>query len=98
MKPIHLLLGLAAGAAVGLLCAPRSGAKSRALLAKKSREGAKNARRFVDESAESLQQQSEQLKKNAADTIDRVKTATKEQIENALDAGKQAYRDAVSKA
>jgi gas vesicle protein len=98
MKPIHFLVGVAAGAAVGLLLAPKSGAKSRAFLAKKTREGADQARRSVDESAEYVQRQGERLKKNAADTMDRAKTAVKEQMENALAAGKQAYSEAVSKA
>lgn len=98
MKPIHLLLGLAAGVAVGLLCAPHSGAKSRAFLAKKARDGAGTVGRLVDESAESLLRQGEQLKKKAAETLDRVKTEATEQIENALDAGKQAYSDAANEA
>jgi gas vesicle protein len=80
MKPIHFFLGVAAGAAVGLLCAPKSGAKSRAFLAK-------STKRSVDQSAEYLQQQGERLK-----------SAAKEQIESAMTAGKQAYREVVSRA
>lgn len=37
MKPIHFLVGVAAGAALGLLCAPKTGAKTRAFLAKKTK-------------------------------------------------------------
>jgi|HubBroStandDraft_5_1064220.scaffolds.fasta_scaffold603401_2 gas vesicle protein len=97
MKTTNLLVGLAAGAAVGLLCAPQSGARNRAFLAKKTREGADHAGRSVSETAESMQRQGEQLKKNAAEGIDRLKTSAKEQIEIVLDAGKQAYNDAVCK-
>lgn len=84
MKPIHFWLGMAAGTAVGLLLAPKSGAKNRAYLATKAKEGTEYAKRSADAGVDYLQRQGDRLQKNASDAID-----------TALNAGKRAYNDAV---
>lgn len=94
MKPIHFLFGVAAGAAMGLLFAPKSGADSRAFLADKAQEGADYTKRSVSDGADYLQRQGETLKRN----VERVRTAATDTVGAALDAGKQAYNQAVSRA
>jgi gas vesicle protein len=96
MKPVHFLVSIAAGAAVGLLFAPKPGAKSRAYLANKAREGADYAKRSAGEAVEYVQRQGDTFMNNASGAVERVKTTAMQEIENALDAGKQAYKDAVS--
>lgn len=93
MKPIHFVLGVAAGAVAGLLLAPKSGAKNRAYVAKKAQQGADYAKRSADASAEYLQQQGDRLKRNAADFAERTSAGVAGAVENALDAAGRAYAD-----
>src|SRR4051794_9931336 len=84
----YFLLGLGVGVAVGIVFAPQSGEETRGLLRSKAQEGADVIKRRTDE-----------LKDNASDLVDRGKTAVsrqKEQLAAAVDAGKQAYREAIS--
>jgi gas vesicle protein len=81
-------LGLGLGIAVGVLFAPRSGEDTRALIRRKAGEG-----------AEYLKQQGETLRESAGEVVERGKTTLerqKEQLIAAVEAGKQAYRDAVA--
>ena len=87
-KLSYFCLGLGLGVAVGVLFAPKSGAETRDLLRSKAEEGADFVKRRTTE-----------LRDNAADAIDRSKETLKRHKENltaAVDAGKQAYRDAVN--
>lgn len=81
-------LGLGLGVAVGLLFAPSSGEETRNLIASKAGEG-----------KDYLKRQSSTIRDSANDVIERGRSALarqREQLNQAVEAGKQAYRDAVS--
>lgn len=83
----YFFLGLGLGVAVGLLFAPKSGAETRDLLLTKA-----------DESKDYLMRRGEQLRDSASDALEKGKTAVtkqREQLSSAIEAGKQAYRDAI---
>jgi gas vesicle protein len=80
-------LGLGLGVAVGLLFAPKSGAETRDLILTKA-----------DESKDYLRRRGEQLRDSASDVLEKGKSAVskqRDQFSSAIEAGKQAYRDAV---
>jgi len=82
------LLGLGVGVAIGMLFAPKSGQETRDLIKNKAGEG-----------SEFLKQRSADLKDTAAGWVDKGKEALgrqKDTLSEAMEAGKQAYRDAVS--
>ncbi len=84
----YFFLGLGLGVAVGLLFAPKTGADTRDLLKSKA-----------DEGKEYLKQRATDLRDNASDAIDKGRTVVSRQRDNlsaAVEAGKQAYRDAVT--
>ena len=83
----YFFLGLGLGVAVGLLFAPKSGQETRQLLASKAGEG-----------KDYLKRQSGSLKETANDAIERGRSALarqRDQLNQAVEAGKQAYREAV---
>ena len=82
------LLGLGVGVAVGMLFAPKSGEETRELLKKQA-----------GESGEFLKQRGAELKDTASGWVDKGKEALnrqKDTLNDAVEAGRQAYRDAVS--
>jgi gas vesicle protein len=84
----YFFLGLGLGVAVGLLFAPKTGADTRELLLSKA-----------DEGRDYLKRKSSELRDQAGEVIDKGKTAVTRQRDNlsaAMEAGKQAYREAVS--
>ncbi len=84
----YFAFGLGLGLAVGVLFAPKSGEETREFLRGKA-----------DEGKDYLRQRSEELRGQANDLVDRGRTAVNRQREHlsaAVEAGKQAYRDAVS--
>ncbi|HYZ84113.1 MAG TPA: YtxH domain-containing protein [Bryobacteraceae bacterium] len=84
----YFLLGLGIGVAVGFLFAPQSGEETRGLIRSKANEG-----------GDYLKRRGEELKGSAEDMVERGKSAwnrQREQINAAVDAGKQAYRETVS--
>jgi gas vesicle protein len=86
----YFFLGLGLGVAVGLLFAPSSGAETRDLIRAKA-----------DESKDYLRQRGLDLRDTANDALERGKTAVSRQRDHlsaAVEAGKQAYREAVSTA
>ena len=95
----YFLLGLGVGVAAGILWAPRSGDETRQLLMDKAGEGTDYLKARTDEGREYLKQRSEDIKDSASDLLDKSKTTVarhKENLNAAVEAGKQAYRDAVS--
>jgi len=83
----YFFLGLGLGVAAGLLFAPKSGAETRDLLLTKA-----------DEGKDYLKRRSSELRDQATDVIDKGRSAVTKQRDNltaAVEAGKQAYRDAV---
>ena len=86
-KVSYFFLGLGLGVAVGVLFAPKSGAETRDYLRSRAEDGTDYVKRRAND-----------LRDSAADAIDRSKETIRRQKENlsaAVDAGKQAYRDAV---
>ena len=84
----YFFLGLGLGVAVGLLFAPSSGAETRDLIRSKA-----------DDSKDYLRRRGTELRDSANDAIERGKTAVSRQRDHlaaAVDAGKQAYREAVT--
>jgi gas vesicle protein len=84
----YFFLGLGIGVAVGMIFAPQAGAETRSLLRTRAAEGGDYVRRRGD-----------QLREEASELIERGKSAVtrqKENLNSALDAGRQAYRDTVS--
>lgn len=87
-KLSYFFLGLGVGVAVGVLFAPKSGEETRNLLRDKAGEG-----------AEYVKRRSTDLRDQAAGVIDRSKQTILKQKDNlsaAVEAGKQAYREATS--
>ncbi|HEX4167087.1 MAG TPA: YtxH domain-containing protein [Bryobacteraceae bacterium] len=94
----YFLLGLGIGVAAGLLWAPRSGEETRALLADKAGEGADFIKSRAQDGTDYLKQRTDDLKSSASDLYDKGRSTVSQQKENlsaAVEAGKQAYRDAV---
>jgi gas vesicle protein len=82
------LLGLGVGVGIGMLFAPKSGQETREYI--KTKAG---------ESGDYLKQRGADLKDSASTWVDKGKDALgrqKENLNEAMEAGKQAYRDAVS--
>jgi len=82
------LIGLGAGVAIGLLFAPKSGQETRELLKNKAGEG-----------ADFVKQRSAEVKQQAGEWVDKGKEALgkqKDTISEDMEAGRQAYREAVS--
>jgi gas vesicle protein len=83
----YFFLGLGLGVAVGLLFAPKTGAETRDLIRSKA-----------DEGKEYLKRRTVDLKESASDVVEKGRSAVNRQRDNltaAVEAGKQAYRDAV---
>ena len=81
------LLGLGVGIGIGLLFAPKSGEETRGMLKSKAEEG-----------RDYLKQRSSELRDSAGDLLEKGKEAVNRQKDNlmeAMEAGKQAYRDTV---
>jgi gas vesicle protein len=84
----YFFLGLGIGVAAGIIFAPQSGSETRGKIRTKAVEGGDYVRR-----------RGEELKENATGLVDRGRGIVKGQKENlssALDAGRQAYREALS--
>src|SRR4029077_3796338 len=87
-KLSYFFLGLGLGVAAGVLFAPKSGAETREFLRTKADEGTDYVKRRADD-----------LRESAADAIDRSKETVRRHKDNlaaAVDAGNQAYREAVN--
>ena len=81
------LLGLGVGVGLGILFAPKSGEETRGMIKDKANEG-----------SDFLKQRSADLKQNASEWVDKGKevlSKQKDTLADAVEAGKQAYRDAV---
>jgi gas vesicle protein len=78
---LYFLIGMVGGAAVGILVAPKSGSEIRAFLKSKSEEGMEYAGRVGADAAEAAKQNDADLKKTAADSIERGKQALQESAE-----------------
>lgn len=82
------LLGLGVGVGIGMLFAPKSGQETRELIKNKANEG-----------SDYLKQRSSEFKQTASDWVDKGREALgrqKENLADAMEAGRQAYRDTVT--
>jgi gas vesicle protein len=87
-KLSYFFLGLGLGVAVGVLFAPKSGTETRELLKSRANDG-----------ADFVKRRSTELRDQAAEAVDRSKETLRRQKDNlsaAVEAGKQAYREATS--
>lgn len=83
------LLGLGVGVGIGMLFAPKSGQETREMIKNKA-----------GESGDYLKQRGTEFKDSASGWVDKGKDALNRQKDNlsdAMEAGKQAYRDTVSR-
>lgn len=83
----YFFLGLGIGVAVGMIFAPQAGAETRTLIRTRASEGGDYIRR-----------RGEKLKEDATGIIDKGKEAVtrqRDQFGAAVQAGRQAYREAV---
>jgi len=81
------LLGLGVGVGIGMLFAPKSGSETRQLIKDKA-----------GESTDYLKQRSSEFKQSASDWVGKGKdmlNRQKDTIADAVEAGRQAYRDTV---
>jgi len=82
------LLGLGVGVGIGMLFAPKAGSETRQLIKDKAGEG-----------TDFLKQRGTDIKQTAAEWVEKGKEALgrqKDHIAEAVDAGRQAYRDTVN--
>ena len=87
-KLSYFFLGLGLGVAAGVLFAPKAGTETREFLRSKAGEGADYVKRRGTE-----------LRDSASDLVDRGKETLqrhRDSLSQAVEAGKQAYRDAVN--
>lgn len=94
----YFLLGLGIGVAAGILWAPRAGEETRQLIADKAGEGADYLRSRAQESGDFVRQKTEDLKGSASDLYEKGRQTVsrqKDTLSAAVEAGKQAYHDAV---
>lgn len=87
-KLSYFFLGMGIGVAVGLLFAPKSGEETRDLIRSKANEG-----------RDYLKRRGEEARESAGEWVERGRTAVtrqKEHLSAAVEAGKQAYREAVT--
>lgn len=84
----YFFLGLGLGVAVGVLFAPKTGEETRNMIRSKA-----------DEGKDYLVRRGTELRDSASDAIEKGRSAVSKQRDNltaAVEAGKQAYRDAVT--
>jgi len=83
------LLGLGVGIGLGILFAPKSGEETRGMIRDKAGEG-----------ADYLKERGAQMQQTASEWVDKGKEAFNRQkgnLADAVEAGKQAYRDTVNR-
>jgi gas vesicle protein len=81
------LAGLGLGALVGVLYAPKSGRETRDTIMQSANQG----REYINTRGQEVRGQVDQWVKKGKDTVSR----SRDQISSAVEAGRQAYRDAV---
>ena len=88
-KVVFFLAGIGIGAVIALLFAPRSGEETRDLIAQKANE----SKNYVAARGQEIRRQAEELVDKGKDVV----AQQKEQLQAALEAGKQAYQEEKSK-
>jgi gas vesicle protein len=91
---VHFAMGIGIGAALGMLLAPRSGSDTRGLIRSKAQEGSDYVRSKAQEGSDYLKHAAGETAGVAKQTVERVKKNFKSDLQEAVDMGKQAYREA----
>jgi gas vesicle protein len=94
----YFLLGLGIGVAAGMLWAPRAGEETRQILADRAGEGADYLRNRAQDGTEYVRQRTDEFKQSATDIYEKGRSSVakqKDTLSAAVEAGKQAYREAV---
>jgi gas vesicle protein len=94
------LLGLGVGVGIGMLFAPKSGQETREIIKNKAGEGTDYLKNKAGESTEYLKNRGTEFKQSATEWVDKGKEALNRQKENltdAVDAGRQAYQETVNR-
>lgn len=94
----YFLLGLGIGVAAGILWAPKAGEETRQLLADKAGEGAEYLKSRAQEGTDYVRNRADDFRQSASDLYEKGRSGVQKQrdtLSNAVEAGKQAYRDAV---
>ena len=87
----NFFLGLGVGVGVGLLFAPKSGEETRGMLANKAGEGTDYLKRQASDLKDNASGMATDLMDKGRDVINR----QRESLNEAIQAGKQAYREKV---
>jgi gas vesicle protein len=93
------LLGLGVGVGIGMLFAPKSGSETREMIKNKAGEGSDFLKQKAGEGTDFLKQRSADIKQTANEWVDKGKDALgrqKDNISDAVEAGRQAYRETVN--
>lgn len=93
-KFLYFLVGGFVGAAVGLLLAPKSGEETRAFLGNKYKEGTSLLSEKARQGREAIANRSREVSEKVTETLDKGRemlSRQKEQVDAAIEAGKQAY-------
>ncbi len=85
----YFLAGLGIGTVIGILFAPRAGEETREILQSRFDEG----RDFLERTSRETRAQAEDLMDRGRKTVAR----QKENLQSAVEAGKQAYREATAR-
>jgi gas vesicle protein len=96
-RGLWFLVGLSLGALAGVLYAPQSGEKTREMLRSKADEGRDLVQRKTGEVRQQMNQRVTTMRDQANDIADRGRQVVSRQIDQfqaAVEAGKQAYREA----
>ena len=96
-----LLTGLGTGLALGVLLAPRSRKENRRLIRHKTQAGKDLLKSTVHQGQDYIKERGTEVLDQANELVDRGKSAIKEQkdqLTGAVEAGIQAYREAVDAA
>lgn len=91
---LYLAVGVGIGTAVGMLLAPRSGSETREVLRSKAQEGTDYVKRTAQEGKEYVRRAASETADRAKQAADRVKSSFSDGVHEAVEAGKQAYREA----
>jgi gas vesicle protein len=98
-KLSFFFLGLGLGVAVGVLFAPKAGEETREFIRSKANEGTDFLKQRAAETGEFVKQRAAETKEQAAEALNRSKQTLQKHKENlnaAVEAGKQAYREATT--
>ena len=86
------LLGLGVGVGIGMLFAPKSGEETRKIIKEKAGEGTE----YVKQRSSEMKQTATEWVEKGKEALGRQKETISDAVSDAVQAGKQAYRDAVS--